>query len=122
MATEYIQHHLQHLTLTTPVGTFYLDTLIVSWVMGLLFLISFWMVAKRATPGVPVGFQNFVEFIYEFVYQQVKETFHGRSALITPLALTIFVWVFLMNFMDLLPVDFIPLLAQGLGASHFKSV
>lgn len=122
MTTDYIQHHLNHLELITPIGTFYLDTLFMSWAMGLLFLGIFWGVARRATAGIPGGFQNFVEFVYEFVQQQVKETFHGKSDLITPLALTIFVWVFLMNLMDLFPVDLIPGMAKIVGVSHFKAV
>lgn len=122
MTTEYIQHHLQHLELATPVGTFYLDTLIMSWIMGFIFLGVFWVVVRRATIGVPRGLQNFVELVYEFVQSQVKETFHGKSDLIAPLALTIFAWVFLMNFMDLLPVDLIPGLTTLLGVHHFKTV
>lgn len=122
MTTGYIQHHLQHLELVTPIGTFYLDTLFMSWAMGLLFLTVFWRVTKRATVGVPGGLQNFIEMVYEFVNKQVKETFHGKSDLITPLALTIFVWIFLMNFLDLLPVDLIPGLASIFGIHVFKAV
>jgi F-type H+-transporting ATPase subunit a len=122
MSTEYIEHHLRHLELITPIGTFYLDTLIMSWIMGLSFLGLFWIVARRATTGVPGGLQNFIELVYEFVQKQVKETFHGKSDLITPLALTIFVWVFLMNFLDLLPVDLIPGLANIMGVPYFKAV
>lgn len=122
MSADYINHHLQHLELTTPIGVFNLDTLIMSWVFGLGFLISFWLVAKRATADVPSGLQNFVELIYEFIQQQVKETFHGRSSLIAPLSLTIFVWVLLMNSADLLPVDLITGLAHALGLSNFKLV
>lgn len=66
--------------------------------------------------------QNFVEMILETVNKLTEETFHGESTLIAPLALTIFVWVFLMNFMDLFPVDLIPRLAGLAGADHFKTV
>ena len=66
-------------------------------------------VAGKATSGVPGGLQNFVEMVVGLVDQQVKDTFHGKSALVTPLAITIFVWVFVMNAMDLIPVDFLPL-------------
>jgi len=103
----YIHHHLQHWVWHTPVGTFNMDTLCVSWVLGLLFSGSFYWAARRATVGTPGRFQNMVEILYEFVQTQVKETFHGRSALIGPLSMTIFVWVFLMNCMDFLPVDFL---------------
>jgi F-type H+-transporting ATPase subunit a len=120
VSTEYIQHHLKHFEIKTGFGNYNLDTLIVSWVIGVAFLCFFRVIAKRATPGVPGPVQNFVEFIYDFVQTQVKETFHGKSELIAPLALTIFVWVFLMNFMDLLPVDLLPLVSTSLGAHQFK--
>lgn len=103
-------------------GTFNLDTLIISWVIGIIFLGLFWHMARKGTSGIPGPFQNFVEMMYDFVQTQVKDTFHGRSELIAPLALTIFMWIFLMNFMDLLPVDLIPWVAGVAGASHFKTV
>ncbi len=114
----YIHHHLQHWLWHTPMGTFNMDTLCVSWALGLLFSGSFYWAARRATVGTPGRFQNMVEILYEFVQTQVKETFHGRSALIGPLSMTIFVWVFLMNCMDLIPVD----LFGYLGASTFRAV
>jgi F-type H+-transporting ATPase subunit a len=122
MSSEYIQHHLQHWELKTQIGTFYLDTLAVSWVLGLTFLFLFRWVAVRSTTGVPRGMQNFVELMYDFVQKQVNETFHGRSELIAPLALTIFMWIFLMNFMDLLPVDLIPGILHLFGVQYFKVV
>lgn len=129
--TGYIQHHLQNLTLNlqtlefNSLGGFWsvnLDTLLFSWILGLLFLGLFWVGARAATPGVPGKLQNFVEVMVEFVSTQVKDTFHGQSQLIAPLALTIFVWVFLMNFMDLLPVDLLPLLGSHLGAHALRTV
>ena len=118
-AAHYIQHHLEHWTWqTTAFGTYNLDTLLVSWVLGVLFLGTFYGIAQCATIDKPGFFQNFIEMLYEFVQTQVKETFHGRSELIAPLALTIFMWVLLMNMMDLIPVD----LFGFLGASHFKAV
>ena len=72
--------------------------------------------------GTPGGLQNFVEFIVEFVQAQIKDAFHGRNALIAPLSLTIFVWVFLMNAMDLLPIDLFTFIARPLGIPHFKGV
>lgn len=104
-ASGYIQHHLQHWVLENRFGTFHLDTLITSWVLGLFFLLTFYGVARRASVTQPGALQNMVEWLYEFAQQQVAETFQGKSRLIAPLALTIFVWVFLMNFMDLLPID-----------------
>jgi F-type H+-transporting ATPase subunit a len=79
-------------------------------------------VASKATAGVPGGLQNFIEMVVGLVDQQVKDTFHGRSKLVTPLAITIFVWVFVMNAMDLIPVDFLPLGAAAVGVPYFKSV
>jgi F-type H+-transporting ATPase subunit a len=94
---------------------FHVDTLAVSVVLGLFFILLFRAAAKRATSGQPGKLQNFVEVLVEFVDGSVKDTFHGRNALIAPLALTIFVWVFLMNFMDLVPVDWLPMLAAKLA-------
>jgi len=127
---EYVQHHLQQLAFNThnmALGshgfwTFHLDTLGVSIVTGLLFLFTFRMVAKKATAGVPGRLQSFVEILVEFVQGLVKESYHGRSPIVAPLALTIFVWVFLMNFMDLLPVDLLPRVAHLLGLPYFRAV
>jgi len=93
-----------------------------SWILGIIFLTLFRLTATRATSGVPGPIQNFVEMMYEFAETQVKETYHGRSELIAPLALTIFMWIFLMNFMDLLPVDLFNLITNWFGITHFKSV
>jgi F-type H+-transporting ATPase subunit a len=129
-ASQYIQHHLTNLkfnvtTMTLGKGGFWtlnLDTLFFSIVLGGLFLLVFRRVAKSATSGVPGRLQNFVEVVIEFVNTQVKDTFHGRSAVIAPLALTIFVWVFLMNFMDLLPVDLLPKVAGKIGVPNLRVV
>ncbi len=123
-SSEYIQHHLKHWqwTFDGSWGALNLDTLIVSIALGLLFLIPFYLTAKRASSGVPGRFQNFVEATFELLDGFAKEGFDGHSPLITPLALTIFVWVFLMNFMDLLPVDLFPRLLALVGITHFKVV
>ena len=136
-ASGYIQHHLQNLTFgQLPNGdwgfahtaqeakemgfwAFHVDTLGWSVFLGLIFILLFRMAAKRATSGQPGALQNFVEVMVEFVDGSVKDTFHGRNALIAPLALTIFVWIFLMNLMDLVPVDFLPVLAAKItGNEH----
>jgi len=124
--TEYIQHHLTHNTsLIAPGGfwTVHVDSLIVSFVLGALFLLWFRSMAKRATSGVPSKGQAFVELVIEFVDGQVKDVFHGDRRFIAPLALTIFMWVFLMNAMDLLPLDLIGaavrLVAGDEVAHHF---
>ncbi len=116
-ASEYIIHHLTNLTAGEGFWTFHLDTLFFSFTLGALALCMFRIAAKNATSGVPGKLQNFVELLVDFVDTQVKDSFHGRSELIAPLALTIFVWVFLMNFMDLIPVDLLPLVA-GWGGVH----
>jgi len=102
---DYIRHHLAHVETGSGFWTFHLDTLVVSWVLGCLFLFVFYYSAKRATADAPSGLQNFVELVTDFVEGQVKDTYHGNSKLVVPLALTVFVWVFLMNMMDLVPVD-----------------
>lgn len=120
-SAEYIPHHLEHLRYDLAQGKFVtgaegivnfnvlnVDTLIMSAGLGLLFLILFRLAAGKATAGVPGKFQAFVETLVEFVDGLVKETFHGRSKLIAPLSITIFCLVFLMNFMDMVPVDFLP--------------
>ncbi len=116
-ASEYIIHHLTNLTAGEGFWTFHLDTLFFSFTLGAFALFLFRIAAKNATSGVPGKLQNFVELLIDFVDTQVKDSFHGRSELIAPLALTIFVWVFLMNFMDLIPVDLLPLVA-GWGGVH----
>ena len=101
---------------------FHVDTLGWSIFMGILFLTIFRMVAKRATSGVPSGLQNVVEITVEFVQTIVRDGFHGRNPVIAPLALTMFVWIFLMNSLKLIPVDFIPQIAHALGLEYFKIV
>lgn len=117
-ATSYIQHHLTHAKVDA-FGGIHLDTFGVSLILGLLFVGVFAYVARKATSGVPGRLQNFVELIVEMVDTQVKDTFHGKSKVIGPLALTIFCWVFLMNAMDFLPVDLLPMLAQWIGYTFF---
>ncbi|GLZ86187.1 ATP synthase subunit a [Metapseudomonas resinovorans] len=142
-ASGYIQHHLQNLTFgRLPNGdwgfahtaeqakemgfwAFHVDTLGWSIGLGLLFVLLFRMAAKKATSGIPGGLQNLVEVMVDFVDSNVKDTFHGRNPLIAPLALTIFVWIFLMNAIDLIPVDWIPMVAATItGNEHlfFRAV
>ena len=121
-STEYIVHHLTNLKVGSGFWTFHLDTLFFSGLLGLLAFLGMRAVARKATSGVPAGWQNFVEMIVSFVDAQVKDTFHAKSELVTPLAVTIFVWVFLMNAMDLIPVDFLPLTASAAGVHYLKVV
>lgn len=109
--TEYIQHHLHHLQLSVGDGVFMkinIDTLFFTLVTSLIFLVLFLRVSRRATAGVPGKLQCAIEMVVLFVDGLVKETFHGRSKMIAPLSITIFCLVFLMNFMDMLPVDLLP--------------
>lgn len=128
--TQYIEHHLNHLTLdlrTFTLGgkgfwSLNLDTFAVSVISALIIFGLLRYVAVRMTSGVPGRLQNFVEIVFEFVQRSVKEAYHGKSKLIAPLALTIFLWVFVMNVMDLLPVDLLPLTLGLFGVPNFKSV
>jgi F-type H+-transporting ATPase subunit a len=102
--------------------TLNIDSLVISFTLGLSFIFIFSLAAKYATSGVPSFFQNLVEIIIEFINEQVREIWHYNNRLISSLALTIFVWIFLMNFMDLFPVDFIPTALQDLGVPYIRSV
>ena len=130
-AAEYVQHHLKHWVLHLPSMQFshkpgfwslHCDTLFFSTLLGVVFIAFFGCAARKATSGVPGKLQAFVEIILDFVNSQVKETFHASSKLIAPLSLTIFVWVFLMNLMDLFPVDLLPLGAQQAGIGYLRVV
>lgn len=122
---DYIGHHLTFLQVDLrtfslvdphhPPSTFWIlniDSMFFSVVLGVLFLWIFYSVAKRATAGVPGKLQTSIEMIISFVDSTVKDMYHGKSKLIAPLALTVFVWVFLMNLMDLLPIDLLPLIGE----------
>lgn len=121
-ATGYIVHHLTPFSVGEGFWTLHLDTLFFSAVLGALFIWFFKTAAEKATSDVPSLSQNFVEMIIEFVDQQVKDSFHGKSDLIPPLSLTIFCWVFLWNFMDLFPVDLIPGVAGMMGVEYMRVV
>lgn len=154
-SNEYMQHHLQNLVYgKLPVGyeradgsivehsawtfahspkeavdmgfwAFNVDTLGWSIFLGLVFSFLFYRVAKNASTDVPSGFTNFIEMCVDFVNTNVKEIFHAKNEVIAPLSLTIFAWVVLMNTMDLIPVDVLPLLAQKIAGDphlYFKVV
>ena len=123
---EYIQHHLQNLQVCrtdngewlwnhcagNPVAI-NVDSMFWSLFLGTVFIFLFRFSAKKVSIAEPSKFQAGVEIIINFIDSSVKDTFHGKSKLIPPLALTIFVWVFLMNLMDLIPVDWLPLLSEN---------
>lgn len=149
---EYIKHHLTNLTYgklpegyeradgsvvqeatwtfartgqeATDMGfmAIHVDTLGWSIAMGILFLGLFRFVANRVTEGTPSGLQNLIEMTFEFVQGIVRDVFHGKNPLIAPLALTIFVWILLMNVLKLIPIDYIPSIAHALGLEYFKIV
>ena len=132
---EYIQHHLQNLQVCKDEAgewvwnhcagnpmTINVDSMFWSVLLGLVFITLFHGAARKASSDKPSRFQAFVEIIIDFVDGSVKDTFHGTSRLIAPLGLTIFVWVFLMNLMDLIPVDWIPLAAGAAGIPYMKVV
>lgn len=124
-ATEYIVHHLTNLKAPHAGGgfwTWHLDTLTVSILLGFGFLGLMALVARKASLDKPGRLQCFVEIVVEMVDTQVKDVFHGKSKLIAPLALTIFVWIWLMNAMDFLPVDLIPHVLSFFGVHYFKIV
>ncbi len=100
----------------------HVDTLGWSIAMGILFLGLFRFVANRVTDGAPSGLQNLVEMTFEFVQGIVRDVFHGKNPLIAPLALTIFVWILLMNILKLIPIDYIPSIAHAMGLEYFKIV
>lgn len=125
-SVQYIQHHLANLCVgDCEAGGFWalhLDTLGFSLGLGALIVLTAAWLGRRLTADTPSGLQNFVELIVEFVQGQVKDTFPGATPLIAPLALTVFVWIWLMNFMDLIPVDLLPLLATYMGFEALKIV
>lgn len=138
-SSEYIRHHLQNLTCSLQQGHFHcahtaeeakamgfwafnVDTLLMSFVLGTVFLFFFSRAVKSPAPGVPGGLQNFVEWVIEFIDNSVRGSFSGKNNLVAPLALTVFMWILLMNLMDLIPIDWVPTLAGWLGVSHFKAV
>ncbi len=131
---EYIQHHLQNLQVCKADGdwvwnhcagnfwTLNVDSMFFSVLLGLLFVVLFRRAAKNTSARSPGKFQAFVEIVVDFIDSSVKDTFHGKSKLIAPLALTIFVWVFLMNLMDLIPVDWLPMIGGAVGVPYLKVV
>ena len=139
-SSAYIKHHLQNLAFgnhpengwgiahsaeeASEMGfwAIHLDSMFWSIVLGGLFLWLFRRVAKKISSGEPGGLQNFIEWVVDFIQENVQSSFSGKNDLVAPLALTLFVWILLMNFMDLVPVDWIPELATLMGIPYMKVV
>ncbi len=132
---DYISHHLQNLQVCrTDSGEWVwnqcagnpmainVDSMFWSMLLGVVFCVLFYNVARKSSTSKPTRWQAAVEIVVEFVDQAVRDTFHGTSRVIAPLGLTIFVWVFFMNLMDLVPVDWIPKLAELMGIPYMKVV
>ena len=123
--TSYIQHHLQNLTVSTGEGgfwTLHLDTFITALAMGGLMVFMFWLATRKATAGVPGKWQAFVEICLEFVDKQARDTYHGSSKLVTPIAITLFFWILLMNLLKMIPADFIAKPLELMGVGYWKPV
>ncbi len=134
-SSDYIVHHITNLTFghtkeggwgladtieeaaAMGFNAIHVDTLMVSVLLGILFCWMFRAAAKKTTSGVPTGFVNFVEMVVEFIDTTVKDSFNYKNRLVAPMALTIFVWVLLMNAMDIIPVDWLPLLAAKVAGN-----
>ncbi len=138
-STEFIRHHLTNLTFgrhadgswgmahtgaeaaEMGVMAVHVDSLFWSFALGVLFLVVFRNVARRVTAGEPGMLQNFCEWIVEFIDENVRGSFTAKNDLVAPMALTLFCWIFLMNLMDLIPVELIPRFLQLFGV-HFQKV
>lgn len=133
---NYIIHHLHHLQLDifnfkilngtndfkNSFWVINLDSIFFSCLLGFLFLFFFYKVAKKFSSKIPGKLQLFIEIIINFIDMNVKDMYYEKSKLIAPLSLTVFVWVFLMNSMDLLPVDFLPILLESILGTKFMRV
>ncbi|RKZ97405.1 MAG: F0F1 ATP synthase subunit A [Gammaproteobacteria bacterium] len=136
-SSQYIKHHLQNLTFgqhhdgswglahdaaeAADMGFWAInvDSMGMTLLLGGLLMWFFRSVAKKVEAGVPSGAQNFAEWIIDFINDSVRGSFSGRNPLVAPLAFTIFLWIFLMNLMDLLPIDLVPEIAKFVGVHVF---
>ena len=139
-STEYIKHHLTNLTFGQHADGHWgmahsveeagemgfwainVDSMFFSILLGVIFLYVFRKVAKSASTGVPTGLQNFAEWIIDFINESVRGSFSAKNDMVAPLSFTIFLWIFLMNFMDLLPIDMLPQIGGMLGVHFLKVV
>ena len=124
--TEYIGHHLTNNVIQLGDGAFmtlHLDSFVMAFILGLLSIGLIWLVARKATSGVPTKTQAFTELIFSFIDGQVSAIFHGnRHSFVAPAALTVFIWVLMMNAMDFLPIDIMAKFYAILGLHEWKGV
>ncbi len=136
-STDYIRHHLQNLTFgqqhdgswglahdaaeAADMGFWAInvDSMGMTLLLGGLLMWFFRSIAKKVEAGVPTGAQNFAEMVIDFINDSVRGSFSGRNPMVAPLAFTIFLWIFLMNLMDLLPIDLVPEIAKFIGSNVF---
>ncbi len=136
-SSEYIKHHLQNLTFghkhdgtwglahdaqeAADMGFWAInvDSMAMTILLGLLMMWFFRRVAKKVEAGIPTGAQNFAEWVMDFINDSVRGSFTPKNDMVAPLAFTVFLWIFLMNLMDLLPIDFVPEIAKWVGAHVF---
>lgn len=122
---KYISHHLNHLQIdlcnfkviepgntSSHFWVLNIDSIIFSLLLGCFFLSIFYTVARKITTGIPNRLQTCIELIFDFITSNVKSMYQGYNVLIAPLSLTVFIWVFLMNLMDLIPIDFLPFISE----------
>jgi F-type H+-transporting ATPase subunit a len=123
---EYIQHHLKNLTISvddsSTFWTVHVDTMVTSVVVGLFMVFAFWLATRKATAGVPGKWQAFVEIVLEFVDKQAKDAYHGPSRLVTPIAITLFCWILMLNAIKFIPADFIARPLELMGVHYWKPV
>jgi F-type H+-transporting ATPase subunit a len=116
---------LKNLTVPVQDGgfwTLHIDTMVTSVLMGLLVVFAFWLATRKATSGVPGKWQAFVEICLEFVDKQARDTYHGPSKLVTPVAITLFFWILMMNMLKMIPADFIAKPLELVGVHYWKPV
>jgi F-type H+-transporting ATPase subunit a len=119
--SEYVNHHMTHLTVGHGFWTWHIDTLVMSAGLAALVASLLWLAARRARGDAqPSGLGAFIEFVYEWVDGEVGSIYHGNRRFLTALALTLFTWIVAMNTMDLLPLDAPGAVAGAFGAGHWR--
>ncbi len=120
-AVSFMEDHLRNLTIGRGFWSLHVDTILIGWVLAGAIIVTGWAIGRRLEEGVPHGLQNVLEALLEFVDEQVRGIFSVEDPMVGALAFTIFLWVLLMNAMDLLPVLLLPTAAHAVGVSDFRS-